>query len=160
MVVTKLFRSPQDAVRAVSLLKQKGFVEGEVSILAQSKGTMEKLFRGKVPHLSRVDSVVASGPLVTALSGSNDLVGGLVKALGISVEKAEYYQLAVSLGGVLVAVNVPEPQAKKAREVLREAESVWGKLSVQERSPGFVAASRMSATNPVDAPMSGDFRKY
>lgn len=160
MVVSKLFRNPQDAARAVSALKQKGFAEKEISILAPNKKGIDKLFQGKVSELSRGDKVVASGFLAAALSGGADLMGSLAKALETSAEKVEYYQFGVSTGGALVSVHAGEHRAPEAQEVLRETESIPARQAVRESSPGFIVASRMSATNPIDAPMSGDFRKY
>jgi hypothetical protein len=66
------------------------------------------------------------------------------------------------MGGILISVQTDEARIPQAREVLRNAsveatpaiEGMWAS------SPAFPAAERMSATDPIDAKMTGDFRKY
>jgi hypothetical protein len=164
MVITRLFRDPGDAVRAVEMLKEKGFTEKEVSVLALNKGGLSGLLPGTVVELSEAESVLVRGPLVDALSQaarSDGLEAALTQALEVIEEKAKYYRFALSVGGVLVSVHTEdEARAPVARRVLKEAETVPQPQPAMETSPGFLAASRMCTTNPIDAPMSGDFRRY
>ncbi len=161
MVVTKLFRDPMDAAKALGQLKAKGYTEKEVSLLALNKGGAAKLLTGKVVNLSKGESAIASGPVVATLTGEGeDLEAKLVKALETTEEKADYYRFSLGAGSALVSVHTGEGQAKQVRDILNKAESIPQPKPAKESTPGFVAASRMSTTNPIDAPMSGDFRRY
>ena len=80
---------------------------------------------------------------------------------GVPEDTVNYYQHVVSLGGIVVSIHADDAHAEKVHEVLRAATAHPRKKSpLQEISPGFLKASRMSSTNPIDAPMSGDFRRY
>ncbi len=155
MVVTKLFRNPNDAKRAVEELISKGYTEGEIGTLSREGS----LLGGKEVTLPGVGSFAASGPVMAALSEASD-EAALAKALEIPEEKNNYYLFGISMGGVLVSVHSDEPRARQAQRILKEAESIPQLEPIWSNSPGFVPASRMSSTNPVDAPMTGDFRKY
>jgi len=123
-VVTKLYKRPEDAQRAVEELKAKGY---EVGIVEQA-GEVEK-----------------------ALADA-----------GLSEQALEYYKLGTSLGGKVIKVSVDESKISEVNQILLAI----GRLSVAERAPswqatpGFARAPRMSATNPIDAQMTGDFRRY
>lgn len=83
----------------------------------------------------------------------------LADVWGLDQETVKYYQFGVALGGILVGVKADEAKASEVRKVMRSAESSPERVKVVS-SPAFKQANRMSATNPMDAPMSGDFRKY
>jgi len=143
--VVKLFRNPQQAEEVVSELKAKGYKAKEIGVLVKGDS-----------------GVVAKGALSPAISGGSDLRAALCELLGIPEETAGYYQLGLSLGGVVVSVQADESHLEEAQRLLRVA----GAKSTPEKHPRwstcppFDIASRMSETNPIDAPMTGDFRKY
>ncbi|MFC1905884.1 hypothetical protein ACFLWJ_00180 [Chloroflexota bacterium] len=83
----------------------------------------------------------------------------LADSWGLDEETVKYYQFGVALGGILVGVKADEAKASEVRKIMRSAESSPEREKIAS-SPAFKQASRMSATNPIDAPMSGDFRKY
>ena len=84
----------------------------------------------------------------------------LASSWGLAAETVRYYEFGVSLGGVVVGVRTEEAKAAEARRILRDAEFIPQRGGMWANSPAFPAAGRMTATDPVDAPMSGDFRKY
>ncbi len=160
-ILAKLFRDPRDAAAATEQLKKKGFTEHEIGTLAGPS----------VHHDHKIAfpgmEVVANGSLKTPISEAAAkpekpaLDAALSQALGIAEDAAGYFAFGISIGGVLVSVNAPDDKAQAAREILRLATPPSkGVLNTSDRSPGFVQAGRMNATDPVDAPMSGDFRKY
>ncbi len=137
-IVTKLFRVPDEAKAAVSDLKANGFKTEEIVILASAKK--------------------AKG-LGTDIKSVSDV--GELTAMGVPEATANYYQYAVESGGIVVSIRVDEGRIAQAQELLRTTSvSPRERVSTQATSPGFLAAGRMSATNPIDAPMSGDFRRY
>lgn len=125
-VVTKLFREPSVAEKAVSELKAQGYGQDEIGVMV------------------------------------GELKADLASSWGIPEETIRYYEFSVSLGGTLVSVQTEEDRAAEARDILRSAatEAIGERALMWSNSPGFAAAGRMSATDPIDAPMSGDFRLY
>ena len=125
-------------------------------------GVIAKLFREPNDADSAINELKAKGYDVEVIRNGADLVGVALAESGLSEEALSYYRLGLALGGMVVRVSTDESKADEARKILRVA----GSKPLTERapqwanSPGFAAASRMSSTNPVDAPMSGDFRKY
>lgn len=109
-----------------------------------------------------VRELKARGYKAEEISGTagSDLEEVLVGLWGLDEETVRYYRFGVSLGGVVVGVHIEEAQAAEARRILRDAESIPQQRGMWANSPAFPAAGRMTATDPVDAPMSGDFRKY
>jgi len=83
----------------------------------------------------------------------------LADTWGLDEETVKYYQFGLAIGGILVGVQTDEAKTADVRKILRSAESSPEREKMAS-SPAFKQASRMSATNPIDAPMSGDFRKY
>jgi hypothetical protein len=136
-VATKLFRELEEAKHAVGDLKAKGYKAEEIGVIANEK-------RGK-----------ELGADIKAVSD----VGKLAK-LGIPEETVNYYQYGVAAGGIVVSVQADESRIAAAQEVLRGATCACESSSLCDVSPGFLKAGRMSATNPLDAQMSGEFRKY
>ncbi|MBE0480503.1 MAG: hypothetical protein IBX68_05940 [Dehalococcoidia bacterium] len=137
-IAAKLFREPEPVKDAINQLKSKGYKAEEIFIVA-SKNRAKKL-----------DSGIKA---VTDLSQ--------MAQIGIPAETAEYYSYAIESGGIVVAVQADESRLAEAQRLLREisiCHSDQGKP--RAASPGFQFASRMSSTNPIDAPMSGDFRRY
>jgi len=118
--VTKLYRVPEDAKKALKELEVQGYQAGEINMDQQK---------------------------------------ALLDIWGLDEDTIKYYQWGVSLGGILVGVQTKEDNISKVRRILRNAESVPEK-ETKSSSPAFKIADRMSATHPIDASMSGDFRKY
>jgi len=157
-VQTKLFRRPEDAKKAINELKAKGFKAEEIGIVTSGKGKKEM---GDVKPVADVGPVTAMGHAASLSQGGSDLAKALGEFWGVPEDTVNYYQRAVSLGGIVVSVHADDAHAEKAHEVLRAAAAhPRKKMPLQEISPGFLKASRMSSTNPIDAPMSGDFRRY
>ena len=157
-VQTKLFRKPEDAQKAISELKAKGFKAEEIGIVTSGKGKKEM---GDVKPAADVGSVTAMGHASSLSKAGSDLTKALSEFWGVTEETVNYYQHVISLGGIVVSVHADDAQAEKAHEILRAASArARKKMPLQEISPGFLKASRMSSTNPIDAPMSGDFRRY
>ncbi len=157
-VLTKLFRRPEDAQKAIHELKAKGINEREIGIVTSGKGKKE--MGHSLKPAEDIDSVTAMGH-ATSLSKVGDISKALGEFWGVPEDTVSYYQRAIALGGIVVSVHADDVQAKEAHEVLRAATAhARKKMPLQEISPGFLKASRMSCTNPIDAPMSGDFRRY
>ena len=136
-VAIKLFREPEEAIEAVGVLKGKGYKDEAIVVITSAE-------RAKT--------------LATDVKPISDM--GKLTELGVTEDAASYYQYPVEIGGIVVAVQGDEGSVAKAQELLRGVVA----CSVEDRShgtsPGFIQATRMSATNPMDAPMSGDFRRY
>lgn len=157
-VQTKLFRKPEDAKKAIHELKAKGIKAEEIGVVTSGKGVKE--MGDSVKSVAEVGSVTAMGH-ATSLEGGSDLAKALSEFWSVPEDTVNYYQRGISLGGIVVSVHVDDAHAEKAHEVLRAASAhPRKKMPLQEISPGFLKASRMSSTNPIDAPMSGDFRRY
>ncbi len=118
--VVKLFRMPDEAQKALSELKKKGYKAEDIS--------------GASPET-------------------------LADTWGLDNETIKYYQFGLALGGILAGVQTDETKTADVRKILRSSESSPEREQAAS-SPAFKQANRMSATNPIDAPMSGDFRKY
>ena len=158
-VQTKLFRRPEDAKKAISELKAKGFKVEEIGIITSGKG--KKAIGDGIQPVADIGSVTAMGHAASISKAGSDLGKVLAEFWGVSEETVSYYQHGISLGGIVVSIHADEAHAAKAHEVLRAAAAhPRKKAPLQEISPGFLKASRMSSTNPIDAPMSGDFRRY
>jgi hypothetical protein len=158
-VQTKLFRRPEDAKKAISELKAKGFKAEEIGIVTNVKGKKE--LDENIKPAADVGSVTAMGHATSLSKAGEDLAKALAEFWSVPTDTVTYYQRAISLGGIVVSVHADDANAQKAHEVLRAASAhPRKKMPLQQISPGFLKASRMSSTNPIDAPMSGDFRRY
>jgi hypothetical protein len=104
------------------------------------------------------------GTIATALAkaGSEETMPTLTSFLGISEEVAKYYDFGISLGGALISVHADEARLPQAQEILRAADVLAAPPTGEmwATSPGFALAERMTETDPLDAKMTGDFRKY
>jgi len=138
--VSKLFRDTLGAQKAAEELKSKGFKAEEIRILVRDKEKAQKL------------GAEATEDIKAALNSLSDL----------PEETLSYYEFAVSVGGILISVHADEARLAQAREILREAdlEVAPARGQMWASSPAFPAAGRMTETNPLDAKMTGDFRKY
>ena len=135
--VTKLFRDLGEAKTAIGDLKAKGYKADEVVVVAGAQRSKE--IGGDVKPMSDP---------------------GKLASLGVPEATVDYYKYVVSAGGIVVGVQADESRLAEAQEILRGVEACACEERACDTSPGFEAASRMSATNPLDATMSGDFRRY
>ena len=136
-VATKLFREPGEAEQAVSELKAKGYKAEEIVVITNEPRARE--LGADIKPLSDVSKLTE---------------------MGVPEATVKYYDYGVSAGGIVVSVQADEARVAKAQELLRAVPVCSCDDRVCGTSPGFQSASRMSATNPIDAPMSGDFRRY
>ena len=135
-VATKLFREPLEAKKAIEDLKAKGFKDDDIL-------------------------VVATAERAEALKGLKaETDAGKLAEMGVYEETIEYYKYSLPSGGIIVSVKADEAKLEDAKQVLRAVPVCSCGDRICGTSPGFQVASRMSATNPIDAPMSGDFRRY
>jgi len=137
--VVKLFRDPLVAARAAEELKSKGLKAEEIGILVRDGEKAKKL-----------------GTKVTKE------IGAALTKLDLPEDTVRYYEFGASVGGVLISVQTDEARLPQAREVLRGTDlgAAQARGEMWASSPAFPAAGRMTATDPIDAKMTGDFRKY
>lgn len=122
---------------------------------------LTRLFK-KPDELNQVmNDLKNKGYEVEVLERGADPKIALVDA-GLFKETLDYYELGLVIGGKILKVEADEGKADEARAILQQAGAKVGveKMDMWSSSPGFNNEDRMSATNPVDAPMTGDFRKY
>ena len=138
--IVKLFRDPQSATKALKELKSKGFKADEIGVLVRDGERAKKV----------------------GAKATKDIGAALAKIEGLSTEAIKYFENAASVGAILVSVSADEKRLADARQIMREADfaGVPNKFDMWSASPGFPKAEKMSATNPVDAKMTGDFRRY
>jgi hypothetical protein len=157
--VVKLYRDLPRARKAVQQLLSSGFAPQEVSLVAGPQDLVQIAEVGGVPTVQATMSgkaVAVSGPLSQELKDGS-VEQALLEALGVAEDGMGYYQFGVITGGVMVAVTGDEQKLAGARHALREAETM---VAEKAQSPGFEQAPRMTGTDPVDAKMTGDFRRY
>jgi len=158
-IETKLYRKPEEAKKAINDLKAKGFKPEEIGVVTSEK--RKKELAESLKPAADVGQVLAMGAATHISKAGSDLGKALAELWGVPEDTVNYYQHSVVLGGIVVSVQVDEAKAAQARQVLRAAAGPAAKkTTLSTVSPGFLKASRMSATNPIDAPMSGDFRRY
>ncbi|MFO8009836.1 MAG: hypothetical protein R6U89_03380 [Dehalococcoidia bacterium] len=89
--------------------------------------------------------------------GENELEG-----LDLPEQALNYYKIGLAVGGKIVRVDADEQKAEEVNKVLISAgfEELTERPAQWASSPGFTRAPRMAGTNPIDAAMTGDFRKY
>ncbi len=159
--VARLYKDPGTALKVVEALKASGFSDSEVGLLMRGNGQSSPDGATRLA-LPEIGDGIASGYIAAALSQGGakeeELDKALAGALGVSADVLDYYKFGVAVGNVLVSVQADEDKLAKAKQVLRQADTML--QSSKARAQGFTLASRMTATNPVDAPMSGDFRRY
>jgi len=138
--IVKLFRDPQGAAKAIKELKSKGFKADEVGILVRDGERAKKV----------------------GAKATKDVGAALARIEGLSAEAIKYYENAASVGAILVSVSADEKRLANARQIMRDADFAGApnKFDMWSASPGFPKAEKMSATHPVDAKMTGDFRRY
>jgi hypothetical protein len=134
---TKLFRELGEAKTAIDELKAKGYKPDEVVVVASEERSKE--IGGDVKPISDV---------------------GKLAGMGVPEATVDYYKYVLPAGGVVVAVQGDEGRVAQAQEVLRGVQPCDCEDRACDTSPGFFQAGRMTATNPLDATMSGDFRRF
>jgi hypothetical protein len=163
----KLFKDPINAEKAAAELEAKGFKADEIGILVHDKKKAVKFTGTKTVEvtLPEAGSAVALGAMATALGkadNSEEAMAALTDVLGLPEETVRYYDFGLAVGGILISVHTDEARLAQAQEILRSADvlvtaakgEMWGS------SPGFGSAGRMTETDPIDAKMTGDFRRY
>src|SRR4030042_6974325 len=146
-VQTKLFRKPEDAKKAIHNLKEKGIKAEEIGVLTSGKGKTE--MGDSIKPVAEVGSMTTMGHATAVSKAGSDLGKSLAEFWGVPEDTVNYYQRGISLGGIVVSVHADAAHAEKALEVLRAASAhPRKKAPLQEISPGFLKASRMSATTP------------
>ncbi len=134
---TKLFRESGEAKTAIDELKAKGYKPEEIVVVASEERSKE------------------IGGDVKPISDPDKLAG-----MGVPEATVSYYKYVVSVGGIVVGVKGDEGRVAQAQELLRGVAPCTCDEKTSDVSPGFFAAGRMTATNPLDATMSGDFRRF
>jgi hypothetical protein len=137
--VVKLFKDPVVAAKATKELKSKGYKAEEIGILVHDGDKAKQL-----------------GAKVTKE------IGAALAKLDVPEDTAAYYEFSASTGGILISVKTDEARIPQAQEILRNVGlgAIPAREEMWASSPAFPVADRMSATDPIDAKMTGDFRKY
>ena len=163
----KLFKDPVNAEKAAAELKAKGFKADEIGVLVGDKRKAARFSSTQTAELTlpQAGTALALGAMATALgkaAGSEEAMTALTNFLGLPEETVKYYEFGLAAGGVLLSVHAEEARLSQAQEILRSVDvlvaatkgELWGS------SPGFASAGRMTETDPIDAKMTGDFRRY
>ena len=167
-VAVKLFKDPLSAEKAAAELEAKGFKTGEIGILVRDQARAAKFASGKTAEvtLPQAGITLALGAMADALAktgaSAEEAVAALADLLGLSQEAVKYYEFGLTAGGVLISVHTDKARLPQAQEILRSADALVAaaKGEMWGSSPGFASAGRMTETNPIDAKMTGDFRRY
>ena len=137
--VVRLFRDHLSAEKDAKELKAQGFKADEIGILVRDSEKAERL--GTEP--------------------TEEIGSALTNLLDLPDEALKYYEFGVTVGGVLISVHSDETRLAQAREILKGADvGVVARGEMWASSPAFPAAGRMTETDPIDAKMTGDFRRY
>jgi len=137
--VAKLFRDPLSAEKAAKELKSQGFKAEEIGILVRDPEKAKRL----------------------GTEATEDIGSALANLPDMPDEALKYYEFGIKVGGVLISVHADETRLPQAREILRGADVVvTARGEMWASSPAFPAAGRMTETDPIDAKMTGDFRRY
>lgn len=165
-IAARLFRKPDSAEKAVQELVKQGYKAEEIGMLlpTEEAGRFGKVAKTSASiGLPDAGQATAVGPVAMALQkakSAEEVTTALAGVLSSTEDAAGYYQFGVAIGGILVSVHVDEGRCDQASRILRSAEAVPEKVGMWAKSPGFARAERMTATDPVDAQMTGDFRRY
>ena len=123
-----VFQDVAWARKGIDALKAAGLVSESLSIIAKDSPEGGALIDGTIGGpverltLGAVGTVIAKGPLVSALQGSaGDLpklgVAGTMRRVGFQAHDGRIFEALVARGGVLVAIH-SEPRAADALAVL------------------------------------------
>ena len=119
-----VFQDPTWADRGLEALRVNGFDGESVSVLAKQSGDTEALLKKLFDadpvtiDVRGLGSVVAHGPLIGALQGTDEGLGRTgvattIRRVGFQAHDGFIYQTLTERGGVLVAVE-SEPRAADA----------------------------------------------
>lgn len=146
--VMAVFRDHSSAERAVREMKERGFGQEEISLIAKDEesrgggedmsyedqnladgttaggalGGLAGLLAGAGALLiPGIGPIIAAGPLAGALTGvvTGGVAGGLID-YGIPEERGRHYEERVRQGRILVMVEAREGQSREAEEILQE----------------------------------------
>lgn len=146
-VVIGVFNSRQNAEQAVQQLRQQGFTQEEINIVAKKGGSEERgekfvddditdgaLTGGTIGGIGGlilgagalaipgVGPIIAAGPIAAALGGA--VAGGVTGALidwGIPAEVSEKYEREVAKGGILAIVQTGSQKVSQAAQIFRQS---------------------------------------
>lgn len=148
--IVGVFRSEDQAQRAIGALRQAGFTENEISLVAREKKGGEGREGGTLTAgqditggvttggvlgglaglaagagalvIPGIGPLVAAGPLAGLLSGAaaGGIAGGLID-WGIPAERGRYYEEQVRQGQILAAIRTGDDKVEQAAQILREA---------------------------------------
>lgn len=146
--VIAIFREKNQAESAIRSMKENGFDDNEISLLARDEGSetedreesgfenqnladgssvggvlggLTGLLAGAGALLiPGIGPVIAAGPLAGALTGviTGGVAGGLID-YGIPEERGEHYEQRVKEGNVLLTIHVSEDMTRKASKILK-----------------------------------------
>lgn len=160
----KLFRDAGSAEKAAQELGAKGFKGEEIGILVRDREKAARFALQPTEVSLPQGTAVALGAMAAALAkaSAEEAKATLSDLLGLAEETIDYYSFAVSVGGILISVHGDEARLSQAQQIMREADAALSPArgEMWASSPGFTSASRMTETDPLDAKMTGDFRRY
>jgi len=120
-----------------------------------------KLFRRPEDVDKAVAELKGAGCEATVLEQGANIDKELAES-GLPEQALEYFKTGLVAGGKVVKVDAAEDKVEEVNRLLLSTgfNSLIDRPAQWFTSPGFVKSRRMSSTNPIDAQMSGDFRKY
>ena len=120
-----------------------------------------KLFRRPEDAEKAIADLKGMGLSAAILEKNADL-GKELKDTDLPEQALDYYRTGLIVGGKIIKVSADDAKISEVNKVLIAAgsESLVDRPDQYFSTPGFATASRMAVTNPMDAKMSGDFRKY
>lgn len=120
---------------------------------------VSKLFRKPEDAEKAAADLKGMGGNVSVIEKGSE---GELGSLGLSEQTADYYKYGLAIGGKVVKVDVDDAKADEANKLLLATgfDELTERPAQWATSPSFVQAEKMSATNPMDAEMTGDFRVY
>lgn len=123
--------------------------------------TVAKLFKKADEAEKAVADLKGMGCEATVLSKGTDVEKELAGA-GFSKQALDYYKMGLAIGGKVVKASADESKLGEVNQVLLATghDRLVHRPAQWATSPGFASAVKMSATNPIDAKMTGDFRVY
>ena len=126
--------------------------------------TLAKLFRDQAELDTIMETLKSQGykkdSLVT-IKGQVDIAAALADCEP-SEAALDYYKMGLTLGGTVLMVTADDAKVDALNVTLRAV----GTREMTDiplpwsTSPGFANCEKQSCTHPIDASMSGDFRKY
>jgi hypothetical protein len=121
--------------------------------------TVSKLFRKPEDADKAAAELKGMGGNVSIIEKGAE---GDLSSIGLSEQALDYYKHGLAIGGKVVKADVDDAKADEANKLL--IDTGFNKLTERPAqwatSPSYVQAERMSATNPMDSEMTGDFRVY